>query len=157
MIDEKFLFLICFIAFVALIFKPAKRAILGMIDSEIARIKTELDRANVLRADAEAMLSTLKQEITLLEDERKALLVQASDHAQTAYDENMIGLENLIARKERDMVGQLEYIKDEAVKAMHNQLLTQTARLTEKYTEVTATQLSDVDIAQRLLSKTHDA
>ena len=53
----EFLLLICLIILVVLIWKPAKKAVLGALDGRAEKIRSDLDEAQRLHDEAKALLA----------------------------------------------------------------------------------------------------
>lgn len=83
---------VSFFIFLAIAFKPAKKAILGSLDGKIAEIKEQVEEAARLRDEAQALLA---------EYERKQQ--QASKHAEEMIDAARKEAEESKARSEADL------------------------------------------------------
>ena len=88
---------VSFFIFLAIAFKPAKKAILGSLDSKISEIKEQVEEAARLRDEAQALLA---------EYERKQQ--QASQHAEEMVDAARKEAEESKARAESDLNASLE-------------------------------------------------
>ncbi|WP_425406397.1 F0F1 ATP synthase subunit B [Hwanghaeella sp.] len=88
---------VSFFIFLAIAFKPAKKAILGALDSKIAEIKDQVEEAARLRDEAQALLA---------EYERKQQ--QASKHAEEMVDAARKEAEESKARAEADLNASLD-------------------------------------------------
>ena len=88
---------VSFFIFLAIAFKPAKKAILGALDSKIAEIKDQVEEAARLRDEAQALLA---------EYERKQQ--QASKHAEEMVDAARKESEESKARAEADLNASLD-------------------------------------------------
>ena len=88
---------VSFFVFLAIAFKPAKKAILGALDSKIAEIKDQVEEAARLRDEAQALLA---------EYERKQQ--QASKHAEEMVDAARKEAEESKARAEADLNASLD-------------------------------------------------
>jgi len=88
---------VSFFIFLAIAFKPAKKAILGALDAKIAEIKDQVEEAARLRDEAQALLA---------EYERKQQ--QASKHAEEMVDAARKEAEESKARSEADLNASLD-------------------------------------------------
>lgn len=88
---------VSFVIFLAIAFKPAKKAILGALDGKIAEIKDQVEEAARLRDEAQALLA---------EYERKQQ--QASQHAEEMVDAARKEAEESKARAEADLNASLD-------------------------------------------------
>ena len=57
--DPTFWTLVAFIVFVIALFKPVKKALIGGLDSRIAQVRSEVEQAQELREEAQALLDVL--------------------------------------------------------------------------------------------------
>jgi F-type H+-transporting ATPase subunit b len=53
---------VAFVLFVIAVFKPAKKAILGGLDAKIAEIRGQVEEAQQLREEAQALLATYQRQ-----------------------------------------------------------------------------------------------
>ncbi len=83
--------------FIALVFKPAKKAILSALDSKIDEIKNQVEEAAKLRDEAQALLA---------EYERKQQ--QATQHAEEMIDAARKEAEDFKVRSESELNANLE-------------------------------------------------
>ena len=88
---------VALVIFIALVFKPAKKAILAALDAKIDEIKNQVEEASKLRDEAQALLA---------EYERKQQ--QASQHAEEMIDAARKEAEEFRVRAESDMNANLE-------------------------------------------------
>lgn len=72
----------------------------GAIDSQTRKIQADLDEAARIRAEAEAMLATLKAERLEAEAQAKAMIANAREEANRLEAEAKVKLEETIARRE---------------------------------------------------------
>ena len=68
---------IAFLAFVAGVFKPGRKALLGALDGRAAKIQAEIDEAMRLREEAQAALATYQRKQREVTEETEEML----DHA----------------------------------------------------------------------------
>ena len=55
--DPEFWVLVAAVLFVAAVWKPAKKSLIGALDERASRIRAELDEATKLREEAEQLLA----------------------------------------------------------------------------------------------------
>jgi len=96
--DEKFFVSVATIIFAAIVFKPARKAILSALDSRIDKIKKELDEAMRLRNEAEAILRTAKAHLSESEKQANDIIAyaekEASEMLRNAKDKLAKDVEN---------------------------------------------------------------
>ncbi len=151
--DEAFWFAISFVIFVILTYRPVKKAILCLLDSEILRIKKELEASEKLRLEAEKRLRHLQTDLANVKSQREAILQDAKEAAQEVLEVNKRELELMIDRKERDALNSLEDIGRHAESDLRNALTQATKTIAEEYATTHKGSLpSDSVIAARLIA-----
>jgi F-type H+-transporting ATPase subunit b len=152
MLDEKFWLAICFGIFVLLTYRPIKKAILGMLDGEIARIRKDLETSEAARIEAEKGFEELESELKKIIAERIILIKKAKDDASEVALENTKELENIIKRKERDAAASLTQVGNSAATEVRSSLIKAAKELAEEYAIKHKKDLpSDTKIADMLL------
>ncbi len=81
-IDEKFIVAVATVIFFAVTFKPMKQGLLGIIDSRINKIKSDLAEAANLKAEATKLLAQAQTKLAQSEVEAANIL----DHAKKEAD-----------------------------------------------------------------------
>jgi F-type H+-transporting ATPase subunit b len=151
-IDEKFWLAICFVLFILLTYKPIKKAILGMLDGEIARIRKDLAAAEAARSEAENDFKELEQELARIRSQRNHLLSKAEKEASETIEEYKIELENTIKLRERDAATSLEQLGANAASEVRASLIQAAKELAEEYATKHRAELpSDAKLAERSL------
>lgn len=77
-VDEKFWLALCFIIFVAAVFKPARKAVLSALDESIKNIKQKINEAFDLRQSAEELQKQNQQTLSELNRDFKPTLEKNS-------------------------------------------------------------------------------
>ena len=153
-LDEKFWLAVCFVIFVAIAYRPIKKAIFGMIDRRIELIKDDLNKVKAGRLETEANLKKSQAQLKHIISEREGLLKIAKDDISEILKESEQELEISLKRKERDAESRLEQLKQNATKDL-NKIFTSTAKeLTELYLKEHKTKLpKDEVVANHLLKR----
>lgn len=152
MIDEKLIFTICFIILLILVYKPAKRAILQMLDREIAVIDNDLKNVTALRNEAEINMRTIEKQLKQIIDERDEVIAQTLKNVEDIKAENMLELNLLLKRKEQDAVNRIEAIKSETIEEIRHHFILQSQLLATKYAQKYSDSLGkDEEIAKKLI------
>ncbi|MFL9840929.1 F0F1 ATP synthase subunit B [Sphingomonas sp. ST-64] len=81
------------------VWKKVPSAIGGMLDKQIAAIRTRLDEANQLRAEAEALRDEYARKLTNVEQEAAAMVAHADEEAQGLLVKAKADAEDLIRRR----------------------------------------------------------
>ena len=75
--DENFFVLVPTLLFVLLVFKPAKKALLAFLDERATKIKSQIDEAATLKAEANAALTKAQEQERNIQDQTRLILEQA--------------------------------------------------------------------------------
>lgn len=131
---------VSFAIFIALFAKFVLPMILGGLDKRGAAIRNQLEQANRLRAEAEALLAQYERQQETLLKEAEAVLAQAKIDAETIRTQGEAELKTSIARRTQQAKETIARAEADAVAQVRTQLVdiaTDTAR------QVIATQLKD--------------
>jgi F-type H+-transporting ATPase subunit b len=99
--DEKTWFAIVFLSFVFLVFKPVKKALVGMLDQRSEKIRKEIEQALKLKEEAREMLA-------LYERKHKEAFKEADDIIKSARREADMIVENGKKQLEENLKRKLE-------------------------------------------------
>jgi F-type H+-transporting ATPase subunit b len=98
--DPEFWVLIAAAIFVAVVWKPAKKALIGSLDERAARIRAELEEARKLRDDAEQLLGQYQQKAREAAAEAEAILAHAREEATRIAAQASRDLTDALARRQ---------------------------------------------------------
>ena len=113
--ETEFWVLLGFIIFVALIWKKARQVLAGGLDGRAERIRQQIDEAEKLRAEAEAMLRDAEQRQKAALQEVKALLEHAAREANLLKDQAARDTAGLLERRRRAAVEKIAQAEAAAV------------------------------------------
>jgi F-type H+-transporting ATPase subunit b len=91
---------VAFVLFVIAVFKPAKKAILGGLDAKIAEIRGQVEEAQQLREEAQALLATYQRQQREALQEAEDILTRAEEDAVRLRAEATKDLDEAIKRQE---------------------------------------------------------
>jgi F-type H+-transporting ATPase subunit b len=109
--EPEFWVLIAAIVFVAGIWKPAKRSLIGSLDARAERIRAELDEAGDLRMAAQATLADYRQKQRAAADEAQQIVSHAQAEAARLAAQMAGDLDAALARRRqlmRERIAQAE-------------------------------------------------
>lgn len=86
--------------FIAVVWKPARKALIGGLDERAARIRGELDEARRLRDEAEQLLGQYQGRQRDAEAEARAIVANAQAEAQRIAAQAARDLEQTLARRQ---------------------------------------------------------
>jgi F-type H+-transporting ATPase subunit b len=98
--DPEFWVLIAAVIFVVMVWKPAKRSLVGSLDDRAARIRTELDEAQRLRQEAEQLLASYQRKQREAAAEAEAIVAHAQQEAERIAAQSARDLETALARRQ---------------------------------------------------------
>ncbi|MBV8739351.1 MAG: F0F1 ATP synthase subunit B [Alphaproteobacteria bacterium] len=99
--DAEFWFAISVLIFVALLWKPAKRFLIGGLDARAARIREELAAAHDLREEAERTLAALRVREREAAAEAEQILVHAKAEAERIAADSARAMQEALQRRQR--------------------------------------------------------
>ena len=99
--DAEFWFAISVLIFVALLWKPAKRFLIGGLDARAARIREELAEAHDLREEAERTLAALRVREREAAAEAEQILVHAKAEAERIAADSARAMQEALQRRQR--------------------------------------------------------
>lgn len=99
--DPEFWVAVAAAIFVAVVWKPARRALIGGLDERAARIRGELEEARRLRAEAEQLLAEYQQNERAAAAEAQAIIAHAEEEARRIAEQAAADLEATLARRHR--------------------------------------------------------
>jgi F-type H+-transporting ATPase subunit b len=99
--DPEFWVLVAALIFVAVVWKPARKALIGNLDERAARIRAELDEAAKLREEAEQLLAQYQQKQREAAAEAAAIITHAREEAGRIAAQSARDLEQALMRRQR--------------------------------------------------------
>ena len=92
---------IAVVVFVAIMWRPAKRFVIGGLDARAARIRDELETASNLREEAERMLAQLRDRERETAAEAEQIVAHAKAEAERIAGEAARALEEALHRRQQ--------------------------------------------------------
>jgi F-type H+-transporting ATPase subunit b len=99
--DPEFWVLVAAVIFVAVVWKPARKSLIGSLDERAARIRAELDDARKLREEAEQLLAQYQQKQREAAAEAAAIIAHAHEEAERIAAQSAVDLEAALTRRQR--------------------------------------------------------
>ena len=122
---------VAFVVFALIFLKVVLPIITKGLDQRAATIRDQLERANHLRAEAEALLATYKRQQEEAAKEAEALVAQAKKDAETLRANAEAELKQTLARRTKQAEENIQRAEADAVRQIRTQLVniaTETAR-----------------------------
>jgi F-type H+-transporting ATPase subunit b len=113
--DAEFYVLLAVAIFFIIVWRPAKRAVIGALDGRAERIRQELEAARSLREEARQALATYQKRQQEGAAEAQAIITHAKDEADRIAAQSLRDLEEALRR--REVLAQ-ERIAQEEAKAL---------------------------------------
>lgn len=99
--DPEFWVLVAVAIFVAVVWKPARKSLIGGLDSRAERIRQELDSAQQLRGEAERVLAEYREKEREASAEAAAILAHVKAEAERVAAQAARDLEEALQRRRR--------------------------------------------------------
>ena len=99
--EAEFWFTIAVLIFVAILWKPAKRFVIGGLDARAVRIREELEAASNLRQEAERTLASLRIREREAAAEAEEIVAHAKAEAERIAEESARAMEEALQRRQR--------------------------------------------------------
>jgi F-type H+-transporting ATPase subunit b len=97
--DPEFWVLVAVVIFVALVWRPAKRTLIGGLDARAERIRSELDTARRLRDEAERALAGYRDQERRSVADAEAIVAHAKAEAERIARQSALDLEQALQRR----------------------------------------------------------
>ena len=112
--DPMFFYTIAFVIFMVLAFKFGRKPALSWVDGEIIKIRDELEQAQKLRVEAEAVLETYKKKQAEAMAEADAIVKHAQAEATRMQAQAQEDLKAALARHEQQAAERIRLSETEA-------------------------------------------
>jgi F-type H+-transporting ATPase subunit b len=99
--DPEFWVLLAVVVFAIVVWKPARRAVVGTLDERAARIRGELEEARKLRDEAEQLLADYRQKEREAAADAQAIIAHARDEAARIATQSARDLQQSLERRQR--------------------------------------------------------
>ena len=119
--DSEFWVLVAAVIFVAAVWKPAKKSLVGALDERAARIRADLDEARKLRDEAEELLAQYQQREREAAAEAAAIVAHAREEAERIAAQSARALDEALQRRQRlaeERIAQAEQKALEEIRAV---------------------------------------
>ncbi len=111
---------VAFVIFVGLVFKKVRDALTSALDGRSARIKAQLDEAQSLREDAQALLAEYQRKQRGAGEEAKAFVEHAKAEAERSRVQAQADLEKAVQRREQQALEKIEQAEAAALKEVRD-------------------------------------
>lgn len=111
---------VAFVIFVALVWKKASAAIGTMLDGRAERIRSELDEAERLHKDAQALLNGYQSRLADAQKEAEAVLAHAREEAARLRSQAGSDLEASLRRREAQAMDRIAQAEAAALAEVRN-------------------------------------
>jgi F-type H+-transporting ATPase subunit b len=118
--DPSFWVGLAFVLVVALIYKPAMKAISTSLDARAAGIRTQIEEARKLREDAQALLADYQRKQRDAMAEAEKIIAQAKDEAKRLRAEAEQDLTRSIERRKQQALERIAQTEAQAVAQVQN-------------------------------------
>lgn len=116
----EFWVLVAFVIFMALVWKKASAAIGSLLDGRAEKIRAELDEAERLHKDAQALLNGYQRRLADAQKEAEAVLAHAREEAARLRTQAGTDLEASLKRREAQAVDRIAQAEAAALAEVRN-------------------------------------
>jgi F-type H+-transporting ATPase subunit b len=99
--DPEFWVLLAVVIFLIVVWKPARRAVVGALDARAERIRQELEAARNLRDEAQQALAAYQRQQQEGAAEAQAIITHAKDEAERIAAQSLRDLEEALRRRQQ--------------------------------------------------------
>jgi F-type H+-transporting ATPase subunit b len=99
--DPEFWVLLAVVVFAIVVWRPARRAVVGALDERATRIRGELEEARKLRDEAEQLLADYRQKEREAAADAQAIIAHARDEAARIATQSARDLQQSLERRQR--------------------------------------------------------
>lgn len=138
---------VSFLMFAIVLVKMGKKAVFGALDGRIERIKKEIETAETLRAEAEALLAQYQHKQAEAQKESERIIEEAKKNAYNIKKSAEKELKETLKRKEKQLEDRLKRIQQEAM----NEIQAYAADLAIKTTREIISENLDAKSSQKLV------
>jgi len=118
--DPTFWTAVAFVIFVALLFRPEKKALLGALDGRIEQIRAEVEEAQRLREEAQTLLASYQRKQREAAQEAEEIVKQARAEAELHRKETETAMADLLKRPEAAAVEKIAHAEAAAVQEVRD-------------------------------------
>ena len=99
--DPEFWVFLAVVVFAIVVWRPARRAVVGALDERATRIRGELEEARKLRDEAEQLLADYRQKEREAAADAQAIIAHARDEAARIATQSARDLQQSLERRQR--------------------------------------------------------
>lgn len=110
-----------FVLFVVVAWKPLSRAAVAQLDQRAARIRAQIEEAERLRAEAQALLAEYKTKQAQALKEAEAIVERARDEAKRIAAESAAATDAALKRREQQTLDKIAQAEAAALRDVRNQ------------------------------------
>jgi F-type H+-transporting ATPase subunit b len=142
--DPTFWTAVAFVIFVAAMYRPVKKALVGALDGRIDQIRSEVEEAQRLREEAQALLASYQRKQREAAQEAEEIVKKAREEAELHRKETESAMADLLKRQEAQAVEKIAQAEAAAVQEVRDVAVDLAIAATQKIlTEKVTGDLSD--------------
>ena len=122
--DAEFWVAVSFFLFVVLAIRYIYPPIVRSLDARAIQIRDQLEKASILRAEAQALLASYQAEKEAKEKEAEAIITSAKAEAETLREKAEEELKQTLARRSQQVIEKIQRAEEEAITQIRAQMAT---------------------------------
>jgi|GEM_PF-3236372 len=131
--DAYFYYLVCFILFVVLFYKPIAKALVSFLDAKIIQIKWDIDSSLATRKDLLQELKELESSMKYTDQKHKEMLDMAKGEIEESYQAAVKDFDLALDYSKKNAEERVLQMKKETLAQMKAELLTKSLDIVSKY------------------------
>lgn len=137
---------ICFVIFVLFAYRPAKKAILGFLDTKIKLIVDGLHEAQRAKIEAEKEVQSIHAQIASAQEHNQEMLARAKQEIDDLYEKRCIELNKAMEYRMQAAKASLNQMKIDAVASVEGAFLDLVVETVEKHMRANSSSKMDMQI-----------
>lgn len=138
-------YLLCFILFLFLTYRPISRGLNGFLDEKITAIKWHLESSINAKESLEKELAELKKDMPFAHRKHEEMIESAKKEISSSYKARCKDLEEVLKFSEKTAIKRIEQIEKKAILDVKAQILEKSLFIVSKY--FADQKNSDLDLA----------
>ncbi|MGF1474938.1 MAG: F0F1 ATP synthase subunit B [Geminicoccaceae bacterium] len=129
---EELILAVALIIFVVALWKPASKAVAGALDSRAEKIRNELDEAQRLREEAQALLAKYERQLHDGEEQAAQIIAHAEEEAERQEKQAKADLETMVERRTQQAMDRIAQAEARALAEVRGAAASVSVQATER-------------------------
>ena len=153
--DPVFFYTLAFVIFLALAYAKGRKPVLSWLDAEIEKIRTELEKAKLMRKAAEQTLQHYQSKREEAFAEAETIIRQAHADAERLRTQAENDIKAMLSRQEKQAVDRIQRLEAEAIATVRNTIISQAVTAAKKSIEAGIDETSSNRLIDQAIDELH--